>query len=440
MTDSPAAALGGRLDARALVTGLGGAHLRAGLIGLIEQGTLAPGAPLPTVREVAAELGVGVGTVAAVWAELRRDGYLITRRRGGTVTGRPGAQGIRQLRLGSAPADPALLPDLGAALAAVLAATPRPPSVAAGEILPELRRAAERRWKYPPEALSVVPSVRAALHLIVTTLLPARPVIASVDPLCARTAAALRAVPAQLIPVAVDEQGPVPASLAAALAAGAELFAYQPVASVPTGTSLSAERAAALAEVLALHPTVRVFEEDPAGPLRREGLSLGGLLPGQVLHAVNYRRAFGPEPAASVLSLPASDLAAIVLTQQREGAVVGALTQLLLAQLLTARDVNAVVSRAAGVYAARNAGLRAALRDEAVDAVGDGYFLWVPVADARRTARRLAAEGIQVAAGTHSSLTSRGRGRVRVGTTLVPDPAGDVLALAGAIAGAGRAS
>jgi len=426
-----------RLDARALVGELdarGIPALRSGLAALIDDGVLAPGSPLPTVREIAAELGIGVGTVAAVWAELRREGYLVTRRRGGSIVRGADAAGIRDLELRSAPADPALLPDLGAALAAVLAEHPVLPGVRSAEPLPALRRAAERHRPFAAESVAVVPSVRAALHLVVSALLPARPVIATVDPLCARTAAALAAMPAQLLPVDVDSEGPVPESLAAALAAGAELFAYQPAWSVPTGASLSAERAEALAVVVEAHPGARVFEENPAGPLRPDSPGLGALLPGRVLHAANTRRAFGAEPAAALLYGSAADLAAIGAVQRREGTLVGALSQLLLAQLLSDREVGAGLRRASAAYAVRHGALREGLNANGVDVAGDGYFLWVPVGDARRTARALAADGIRIAIGSHSSLGSRGRGRVRIGTTLAPAAGDESAALAGAVA------
>lgn len=425
-----------RVDARALVDELalrGIPTLRSGLVALIDAGALAPGSPLPTVRELAAELGVGVGTVAAVWAELRREGYLVTRRRGGSVVRGADAAGIRDLELRSAPADPALLPDLGAALAAVVAEHPVLPAIHEAEPLPALRRAAERHRPFPAESV-VVPSVRAALHLVVTALLPARPVIATVDPLCSRTAAALTAMPAQLLPVDVDAEGPVPESLAVALAAGADLFAYQPAWSVPTGASLSTERAAALAAVFEAHPAVRVFEEDPAGPLHADSPGLGTLLPGRVLHTVNTRRAFGAEPAAAVLYGPAADLGAIGAVQRREGAVVGALSQLLLAQLLADREVAAGLRRASAAYASRHGALRDGLQSHGIDVSGEGYFLWVPVGDARRTARALAADGIRIATGSRSSLGARGRGRVRIGTTLAPASVDESVALAGAVA------
>lgn len=57
----------------------------AGQIGqLIEHKILPVDSRLPTVRDLAQELGVSVGTVAQAWSHLRGQGLVETRRRGGT--------------------------------------------------------------------------------------------------------------------------------------------------------------------------------------------------------------------------------------------------------------------------------------------------------------------------------------------------------------------
>ncbi|MFC5175918.1 GntR family transcriptional regulator [Nocardioides taihuensis] len=47
-------------------------------------GDLAPGTRLPTVRGLAAELGLAVNTVAKSYRALEHDGVIVTRGRGGT--------------------------------------------------------------------------------------------------------------------------------------------------------------------------------------------------------------------------------------------------------------------------------------------------------------------------------------------------------------------
>lgn len=63
-------------------------QLKAQLIDAIRTGVLPPGTRLPTVRELAAELGVAVNTVARAYRELEEAGFVETRRRFGTFVAR----------------------------------------------------------------------------------------------------------------------------------------------------------------------------------------------------------------------------------------------------------------------------------------------------------------------------------------------------------------
>lgn len=67
-------------------------QIRAQVSSLIALGTLAPGTRLPTVRSLAADLGIAAGTVARAYRELEQTGLVETRRRNGTVVaGTPAA-------------------------------------------------------------------------------------------------------------------------------------------------------------------------------------------------------------------------------------------------------------------------------------------------------------------------------------------------------------
>ena len=60
-------------------------QLRRQLAAAIESNMLAPQTRLPTVRQLAADLGVAAGTVMRAYAELEGDGLVVTRRGGGTA-------------------------------------------------------------------------------------------------------------------------------------------------------------------------------------------------------------------------------------------------------------------------------------------------------------------------------------------------------------------
>ncbi|SNU02040.1 transcriptional regulator, GntR family [Ruaniaceae bacterium KH17] len=60
-------------------------QVRSQLASLITSGTLTPGTRLPTVRDLAADLGIAVGTVTRAYRELEQLGLVTSRRRVGTV-------------------------------------------------------------------------------------------------------------------------------------------------------------------------------------------------------------------------------------------------------------------------------------------------------------------------------------------------------------------
>lgn len=59
-------------------------QLRSQIAGLVAAGQLGPGSRLPSVRQLAGDLGIAPGTVARAYSELETDGILASRQRGGT--------------------------------------------------------------------------------------------------------------------------------------------------------------------------------------------------------------------------------------------------------------------------------------------------------------------------------------------------------------------
>ena len=78
-------------------------QIRGQIAGHVRAGLLAEGTRLPTMRALAADLGVAVGTVARAYSELESAGLVASRRRTGTVvtgTATPSVdaeQGVRSL-------------------------------------------------------------------------------------------------------------------------------------------------------------------------------------------------------------------------------------------------------------------------------------------------------------------------------------------------------
>lgn len=64
-------------------------QIRSQISALIATGTLTAGSRLPTVRSLAADLGIAAGTVARAYKELEAAGFIESRRRNGTVVAQP---------------------------------------------------------------------------------------------------------------------------------------------------------------------------------------------------------------------------------------------------------------------------------------------------------------------------------------------------------------
>jgi DNA-binding transcriptional regulator YhcF (GntR family) len=67
------------------------AQIRAQIAVQVSSGALPPGTRLPTVRALAAELGIAANTVARAYRELEHAGVVTTRGRAGTVVNGDGA-------------------------------------------------------------------------------------------------------------------------------------------------------------------------------------------------------------------------------------------------------------------------------------------------------------------------------------------------------------
>lgn len=77
-------------------------QLRAQLAKQIQDRTLAVGTRLPTIRHLAADLGLAVNTVGRAYRELEVAGLIETRRRAGSFVSAAGEQGREQARRAAA--------------------------------------------------------------------------------------------------------------------------------------------------------------------------------------------------------------------------------------------------------------------------------------------------------------------------------------------------
>ncbi|MEJ5946802.1 GntR family transcriptional regulator [Pseudokineococcus basanitobsidens] len=122
-------------------------QVRAQLAGLVTAGLLPVGARLPPLRQLAADLGLAVGTVGRAYRELESAGLVVSRRGGGTRVAAPPADAVPS-RTG---------PRLEA-LASRLVADARGLGADDDEVLAAVRAALGRRPREEPTPAGVPPS------------------------------------------------------------------------------------------------------------------------------------------------------------------------------------------------------------------------------------------------------------------------------------------
>ncbi|KAA1420213.1 aminotransferase class I/II-fold pyridoxal phosphate-dependent enzyme [Nocardioides humilatus] len=427
--------------------GIAGALSRA-----IRAGDLAPGERLPTVRDVAAELGVSPATVSAAWQALRRTGLVVARGRAGTFVSDASSGWLspRQrdlvgglpdglpLDLSRGTPDPALLPDLGPALhrvsqrAGVLAYQDEP-------VLPALHDVLAESWPYPAESITVVDGATDGIMRTLEQVVSYGDRVVLESPGFPPFFDLVEAVGAEVVPVTLDASGITPESLRSALDTAPVAVVLQPRAHNPTGVVMTSARAQQLVRVLKRHPSEvpwLIEDDHSSGISGAPDVSLGSWLPDRVVHLRSYSKSHGPDLRIAALGGPSALVDRIVARRMLGPAWTSRMLQTILLDLLTAAQSLDEVSDARRQYLARQRTLVDALGHHGIDlAAPDGINLWLPVADERAAQVSLSASGIRVAGGTPFAASGEA-GFVRVTSGLVaPDDAADLaVALAAAAA------
>ncbi len=420
------------------------AELGAGIAGLIRSGVLAPGAQLPTIRDFARQAGLSVGTVLAAWNMLREDGLVETHRRAGTrvlgeqpvaVEPATAAAANAVLDLAQNAPDIALQPELGESLLSAL--TDPELNVFGRELMTErLLEAVEPDWPFAATGWSTAGGGTEAILLATAAAAQKGSVVAVDEPLSPGFMDTLHDLGLTPVGVANDVHGPTPASLRAALEQGAAAFVIQPGAPFAMHHAVSADRAAALAEVLADFPQVVVVEDDSIGPLGEAvPPSIGAHLPDLVIRVRSYCKAYGIDVRTSVIGGARALVDRAVRLRSHGVGSNSRILQNALAHLIASPEANASVARARAAYASRRTALIEALRTEGLTLHSgpNSLVVWVEVHNETSALISLAQEGIAVGAGSTAFVTPPPRPFIRVSVTLVPDDAAGLQSLVGAI-------
>ncbi|MET9802921.1 aminotransferase class I/II-fold pyridoxal phosphate-dependent enzyme [Streptomyces sp. NPDC006368] len=382
-------------------------------------GALEPGQVLPPMRELATRLGVNPNTVAAAYRTLRERGVIETAgRRGSRVRPRPATtvrgtirieapEGVRDIGEGNP--DPALLPPLGEALAAAARHSgERPVLYGRSPVDEDFARAARAALDadgVPGGPVAVTSGSLDAMERVLAAHLKPGDAVAVEDP---GWGALLDLVPAlglRPVPVALDDDGPLPDAVERAVREGARAVCVTARAQNPTGAAVGAARAAELRRVLAAHPDVLLIEDD-------HGHGFVDLPPHPLAGATDrwafvrsVSKAYGPDLRLATLT---GDAVTVDRVQGRQRLGPGWVSVLLQRAVLHLWETGAVDTRAvAAAYGQRRDALVRALAERGVAARGrSGMNVWVPVADETGAVARMLHAGWAVAPGARFRMAA----------------------------------
>lgn len=382
----------------------------AGAIGrMISTGELVPGDRLPTVRDLAAQLGVSPATVSHGWKALSRSGLVVSRGRSGTFVAdaarRPNpsrtnhmarTHGAIGLDLSRGAPDPRLLPEIGAALASV-ARRAETTSYHEHPVVPELGELLARTWPYPAAAMTVVDGALDAVTRAVQAVTRYGDRVVVEDPTFPQFLDLLDSLGLQPIPVPVDDDGIDADRFNLAMSQGPAAAILQPRAHNPTGACMTSARAKALAASLRSSTSCVVIEDDHSGAaVSAPDISLGRWLPDRVLHVRSFSKSHGPDLRIAAMSGPKELIDRIATTRKLGPGWTPRILQRLLCELLTDETSQRTVDQARAEYQRRRDALSDELASHGVyTRPGQGLNLWVPVTDERNALIHLAANGIQ---------------------------------------------
>jgi DNA-binding transcriptional MocR family regulator len=327
----------------------------------------------------------------------------------------PLPSGARDLATGNP--DPALLPRLTDALARVerhphLYGEPR----ARAELLALATRQLASEGIVAP-ALTVVGGALDGVERVLQAHLRPGDRIAVEDPGYPGVLDLVHALALVPEPVRIDDRGPLPESLARALARSVAACVITPRAQNPTGAALDADRAGELRALLARHPGVLVVEDDHAGPIAgAPALTLGAedRSPWALVRSVS--KSLGPDLRLAIVAADATTVARVEGRLALGMGWVSHILQTAVVQLWSDARTRRALAAAADTYTARRTALIGALATHGIAAHGrSGLNVWIPVVEEVAPVRALLDAGWAISAGERFRIQSPPAVRISVG-------------------------
>lgn len=422
-----------------LISGKTAAEIATSVEQAIRSGGIGAGYKLPSVRDVAEQLGVNRNTVTMAYSRLR-DAGLITGsgRQGSRVTGVQSLDAYRPIipasarDLSSGNVDASLLPDLKPFLQRMDFSPGGYEMVDDDPQLMELAKRVLTEEGIAAGQLGVVSGAMDGIERALRTHVRPGDAVGVEDPGYVSVLLLVRALGLRPVPIALDNDGILADSLEAAVKAGIKALVTTPRAQNPTGARLTATRARTLARILDKHPSLSLVEDDHAGAVSGvERFTLvpseGSARPWAVVKSVS--KFLGPDLRVALVAGDAMTIARLRDQQALGPRWVSHLLQRLAFEMWSAPETVRIIETAAMTYAARRTKLIACLAERGLTAFGSsGLHVWVPVAREAEAVQGMLARGWSIQAGEVSRI--RSEPGVRIGVAGLRDGEEEIVATA----------
>jgi DNA-binding transcriptional MocR family regulator len=289
--------------------------------------------------------------------------------------------------------DPQLLPSVADALGRVdLAARLQMTDLDRAD--PELIALSARGFAadgIPADHLAVTSGAFDALERLMRAYLRTGDKVLVEDPVYSAVRDLILALGLVPVSVPVDDSGPRPEAVRAALARGVQAAVIVPRAQNPLGAALDPPRAQALRAAFADHPGVLLIEDDHAGAISGApclSLTTAGIEHWAVMRSAS--KTLHPDLRVAVVAGDETTIARVEGQQALGPRWVSHILQAAVVAMLTDPEFEAITERARSTYARRRQALVDALAAHDVPAHGrSGLNVWVPVEEEAPVIRAL---------------------------------------------------
>lgn len=383
---------------------------------LANKGVLNAGDSLPSVRELAEQLGVNRNTVSSAYQRLTKAGIAITKGRLGTSICQESKLGEQEGVTKTALFDLAdgsprreWLPDLN-----LVASQTQLNQFLYGEatILSEVYDYGKSWFAQTCDKEFDLTLCNGAIdtleRMLAIHLVPGDKVVVE-DPCYISSANAIRSAGMQIIGAEVDENGMQPDALRAALKKGAKALLITPRAHNPTGASISKARAAELKAILTEFPNVLVMEDDHFSLLAQT--EHHSVIPNNTYHWAIFRsvsKGLGPDLRMAFVAADKESVKNLNIRLAPGMSWVSRVLQSLVYTCLTKGEFQQQLNTAKQNCAERRTLLIDALSQQQIKTVKvtDGLNVWIPVGqDCKAVAYELSRKGWLVRPGVSFDIS-----------------------------------